>query len=387
MKIIGPSQISDFKCIGAKCEDTCCAGWYIGIDEKTYKKYKKVKNPTMKKRLDKELVAKDTSEEHAAKVKLKNNRCAFLSKEGWCDIYTCLGESYLSETCTLFPRTFNEVGEEIAYSIALSCPEAARMVLLNREGFKVENLQLELKNYKISASLKLSEKKPQKWQDYLKVLQGTLIGLLQNENRPVLQRLEDVEDFLLKLDAISRKQNLKEVEQLIKAYRSLESLPQAYTHPLKQKWENERFQLLLDFKTLREKKKWPSPFYETYYGEMLKNLDLEENDNLEKLKVLYGEGEKAYLVPFLEAKGYILTNYFSNYIFERLVPLDGENVLESFIKFKLYKELVLAHLIGFGIGKDLEENKVVSFIQAFSKVFDHNEIYMYKLLKLQKTKK
>ena len=385
MKVIGASQIPDFKCIGGKCEDTCCAGWYIGIDEKTYKKYKKVKDPVMKKRLDKELVAKNTSEEHAAKVKLKNNRCAFLSKEGLCDIYTCLGESYLSETCTLFPRTFNKIGEEIAYSIALSCPEAARMILLNKEGYKVEDLPIIFKDYKISASLHLNQKKPQKWQDYLMAIQKVLIALIQNKHKGIIACIEDVEDFLLKLSTISHKQNLKEIQSLINVYSHLEQLPASSKHPFKQKWEAEQFNLLLDLKALRAEKKWPSAAYEAYYEEMISALNLQEKEDSNQFKTLWLQRKEKYLMPFLEEKPYILSNYFANYIFERLVPLDGGDILESLTKFEIYKQLILAHLIGFG--ESLDANKVVNFIQAFSKVFDHNEIYMYKLLKSQKNKK
>ena len=104
-KMTVPSYIKDFKCIAGACEETCCAGWYIAIDETTYKKYKKVKHPEMKKRFEKELVVKKgSSPECMAKIKLKNNRCAFLAKDNLCDIYKNLGEQYLSETCTMYPR-------------------------------------------------------------------------------------------------------------------------------------------------------------------------------------------------------------------------------------------------------------------------------------------
>ena len=43
MKVLKPFYYDDFKCIANKCIDSCCIGWQINIDEKTYKKYKKVK--------------------------------------------------------------------------------------------------------------------------------------------------------------------------------------------------------------------------------------------------------------------------------------------------------------------------------------------------------
>ncbi len=36
MKIRVPKYLNKFKCIADKCEDTCCAGWEIVIDEETY---------------------------------------------------------------------------------------------------------------------------------------------------------------------------------------------------------------------------------------------------------------------------------------------------------------------------------------------------------------
>lgn len=386
-KVIGPGQIKDFKCIGAACEDTCCAGWYIGIDEATFKKYKKVKDPAMKKRFDKELVAKGASVEHAAKIKLKNNRCAFLSKEGWCDIFAKLGESYLSETCTLFPRTFNEVGEHVEYSIALSCPEAARMILLNEEGFKLEAVEAP-NHYKVSGKLPINEKKPQKWQDYLLEIRSTLMGLIQNRNKSFFARFSDVEDFLLKLDHLSRKQSIKEIQSLLSAYRHLDKLPASLNHPFKDKWKNRALELVIDLKMLHSEKKWPSAFYENSYNELLKGLNLVEKDDLKAARVCFEKGEKQYLEPFMMTNGYILENYFANYIFERLVPLDGENVLESLTKLEIYKNLIIVHLMAMGnIKKKIDPEEAVAFIQAFSKVFDHNEIYMYKLLKLEKASK
>ena len=39
MKIKKPNYFKDFNCIADKCEDTCCAGWGIVIDDKSYEKY------------------------------------------------------------------------------------------------------------------------------------------------------------------------------------------------------------------------------------------------------------------------------------------------------------------------------------------------------------
>ena len=43
MKEYIPDYYKDFQCIADKCKDSCCIGWEIMIDSKSYKKYHNVK--------------------------------------------------------------------------------------------------------------------------------------------------------------------------------------------------------------------------------------------------------------------------------------------------------------------------------------------------------
>ena len=43
MEITRPDYYKEFSCIAGACPDTCCAGWQIVIDDKSLKKYKRVK--------------------------------------------------------------------------------------------------------------------------------------------------------------------------------------------------------------------------------------------------------------------------------------------------------------------------------------------------------
>lgn len=382
-KTLAPTYMQEFKCIGAACEDTCCAGWYIAVDEATYKKYKKVKEPVMKKRLDKELVVKRSAlgEDHVAKIKLKNNRCAFLSKEGWCDIYSTLGEAYLSKTCTLYPRTINKVNETLEYSLALSCPEAARQVLLNKEPMTFEPL-IHLGSVRtISGEIRVNNKKPQKWQDYFEGLRDFIITLLQDRKRTLDQRFQLLENFMYALEKSSKGKVVHKIPLIIKEYQGkYKTLPEvkgqgAHTPP--------SMSLVLHLKSLREEKKWPSVRYEECYEEMLQGIGLEAGNDLKMAIKQYETGYKLYYQPFIEKKGHLLENYFVNYVFERGMPLDGETPLESFKKMKLYAQLIKVHLVGMAnIRKGLDEEVAIKLIQSFTKTFDHNELYLNKLMKL-----
>ena len=126
MKIRVPEYFKDFKCIASKCEDTCCAGRGIVIDDVTYDRYKNVQGK-FGERLRSEIV-------HEAGENifvLKGNNCPFLNKEKTCDIYINIGEENLCYTCQQYPRYTEEFGSLREIGISLSCPEAARIMLNN----------------------------------------------------------------------------------------------------------------------------------------------------------------------------------------------------------------------------------------------------------------
>lgn len=126
MKIRVPEYFKDFKRIASKCEDTCCAGWGIVIDDVTYDRYKNVQGK-FGERLRSEIV-------HEAGENifvLKGNNCPFLNKEKTCDIYINIGEENLCYTCQQYPRYTEEFGSLREIGISLSCPEAARIMLNN----------------------------------------------------------------------------------------------------------------------------------------------------------------------------------------------------------------------------------------------------------------
>ena len=117
-----PHYYRKFQCIASECEDTCCAGWEIMIDDKALEKYKKAKGP-IGNRLKNSINWKEGS------FLQYHHRCAFLNDENLCDLYTEMGPDSLCRTCRMYPRHVEEFEGSREYSLCLSCMEAAKIIL------------------------------------------------------------------------------------------------------------------------------------------------------------------------------------------------------------------------------------------------------------------
>lgn len=135
-----PDYYEKFSCIAGACEDTCCAGWEIDIDDKSYEYYKTVGGAfgeMLRQNIKKyENDEEDAYESHGFILK-EGRRCPFLNENQLCVIYQELGEQALCDVCTDTPRDFLEYGGARELALSASCPEAGRLIYRNKEKMKV----------------------------------------------------------------------------------------------------------------------------------------------------------------------------------------------------------------------------------------------------------
>ena len=124
MKIRTPEYYKDFKCIAGACTDTCCAGWDVDVDEKSYDYYKTVAG-SFGQRLQSVMVPEEGG---GCTFTLQNGRCPFLNDKNLCDLFIALGEDKLCDTCAEFPRFINEYGSEREIGLAPSCKTAGELM-------------------------------------------------------------------------------------------------------------------------------------------------------------------------------------------------------------------------------------------------------------------
>ena len=114
--IYWPDYYKEFRCKAGKCLHTCCAGWLVGIDEKSLERFEK--EPDIKNRIS-----------DSCFIMGKDGRCPFLRDDNLCDMILKHGEDYLCDICREHPRFYNSFDDHMEAGIGLVCEEACRLVL------------------------------------------------------------------------------------------------------------------------------------------------------------------------------------------------------------------------------------------------------------------
>ena len=129
-----------FRCIGSACEDTCCRIWNVPIDQATYEKYGTLPAGPLRELIEASVLLSppgaygsraSTSATFATIRMSESNQCPMLSADRLCRIQQECGEQFLSVTCATYPRIIQSIAGIEETALALSCPEAARLVLLD----------------------------------------------------------------------------------------------------------------------------------------------------------------------------------------------------------------------------------------------------------------
>ncbi len=205
MRYIKPDYYEDFTCVADKCPDTCCAGWQIVIDEDSLEQYGEVPGA-----FGKRLVNSIDWQEGC--FYQYNRRCAFLNEDNLCDLYTELGAEALCNTCRNYPRHTEEYEGLRELSLSLSCPIAAKMILLQEkfpefveyEDDKEEELAEEFEDFDILMFTQLEDARTA----VLKHLKETK-GSLEDKMDCYLQLAKDMQDCIdrgeyFEVDAVVR---------------------------------------------------------------------------------------------------------------------------------------------------------------------------------------
>lgn len=206
MRYIRPHYFDDFECIADKCPATCCAGWQIMIDDESLDKYEKVPG-AFGERLRNSI---DWSEGCFYQY---GRRCAFLDENDLCDIYKELGPEGFCKTCRMYPRHEEEYEGLREFSLSLSCPEAARIILECKEPVRflesfTEEEDEEFDDMDILLFTQLEETRE------------LIFGILQDRPRGLSERKQAVLAAVWEIQAALDEGEYFKVDEIIDTYQS-----------------------------------------------------------------------------------------------------------------------------------------------------------------------
>lgn len=135
--------VTRFRCIGPDCEDTCCQGWRVPVDEEHFVK--------LRSRMSQQRATRDefkngherNREEgrsgwNHAWIRLgRDGACPYLTGTRMCSVQERFGAEYLGDTCAVYPRTMASAGARSEVWGSFSCPEMARLGLLADDAMEI----------------------------------------------------------------------------------------------------------------------------------------------------------------------------------------------------------------------------------------------------------
>lgn len=376
-----PEYFNEFKCIGSTCGDTCCAGWTVDIDKKTYKTYQKLNDPKMATTL-KNCVKRNRKGNHDANyafIKLdENNNCPLLLKNGLCSIHQQLGENHLSNICATYPRTTKKVGTIIEKSLTLSCPEAAKLVLLNESGIGFIESE-ESENIRTSITNEIDLQQNLNFWD----IRIFTIQLLQNRQHSIEIRLIILGLFIQKIQLLSPLELQQQIHHITDDYLSRLNNDE-YIASLQNIEGNLTFQINLAREVIRFRlsKGGASEKYLSILRQLLIGLELDETEevNIENAVNKYKDTYKNIYLPFMNQHEYMLENYIVNHIFKNLFPYDYPTLFDSYVILIVHFSLLKIHLMGMAANQSqLTTEMVIECVQQFAKNIEHTSVFLQDL--------
>ena len=384
-KIRKPLCFNEFECIGGSCEDNCCIGWDVEIDKTTYQRYQTVPDKDLSQ-LFRDCIYKnpdsyDSNIDYALVELTKNNRCSFLNEKNLCKIQAKLGHDYLSNVCATYPRYSNEINGVVEYSLNVSCPEAARLILTNRHGLSFIHEEKKISSkIIINCAVNTDENGGNLLLKHFIELREFTVSILQNRDYKLWERILILGYVYNDLQEVADGTSVVPVKKMIDVFnKKIKSGD--WKAELSSPGADNSLQCKL-IKEITEKQNHlnviDSENYRDLLEECARGLGITSRTDSEADGKAYQKSFDQYYKPFMSTHDYLLENYLVNYVFGGLFPAaESTEPFEAYMMLVIRYALIKYNLIGIGaFRKGLTEKDCIRFIQVFSKAIEHHHTYL-----------
>lgn len=310
-----------FRCTADQCTFSCCQQWGISIDEKTYEKWQGLKVEAMEQGNHKlpEITLCDCLEKddvgHAIAFN-QDKMCPLLDGNKLCRVVVQLGEEFLSETCTTFPRQINQFDDRDEYSFDFGCPVVVD--LINENPGTIEFCE---------------EGESVTTHSLLYVVREMILTTIGDDGYSLPERI--MVTFYSLLELLDEKNLTEEIVNCYKNKKYLKSIAHEIRkmefNPIKSFWE--RNELFSDIIQLYRKQK--------LYVDYLDDISL----LAEKLKVDYSEATLLEKSELFEEKYVAYQNLLKNYLMAEIFASCLEADMELKDMVMVFEWIVLEYSV------------------------------------------
>lgn len=373
-----------FACIGGQCEDTCCAGWTVPVDKPAMAGFSQLPAGPLKSEIQAAIERSEPPSPHFAVIRMNaEHRCPLQTSSGLCKVHAELGERALPEICRQYPRYLQMMNGRQEIALALSCPEAVRLVLFTPDLLGPEGAKpVGRGGPSLSASQPLHV-----WADQIRAL---VLWLVAGKLRyPLWQRLFMIRLLCHRLDHLretgaehTTPALLAEIEQSIVsgALRpALDQLPASTEAQL---------DIVLQLAGLMLQHSNLPPRFLECVNAFTSGLGNGPQATLASLAAGYETARERWFEPFLARHPQMLENWLVNAILRHRFPFGWQSkeehapttAVQEFDGLAANFALMRGMLIGVaGFHREaFSESHVVHTVQAASKHFEHHPEFLPK---------
>jgi lysine-N-methylase len=380
-----PAYADRFECIGSACEDTCCAAWTVPVDRATWDKYQALPESPLRVLIHASVTRVDESAEPLADGKThlfakitmnEANHCPILTTDGLCRIQAELGADLLSHTCATYPRVVLAVGAVRETALTLSCPEAARLVLLSPDLLAPEQPVPE-------PPAAAGDAAPAGFWPIRRVV----LHLVRNRAYPLWQRLFLLDLLCRRLDSIAKGELDGDVPSFLAGFEAtvasgslraaMDNLPADRSAQL---------DVVLRLAGMMLQKSIVKPRFVACVQAFTAGIGNGPGATLESLTAHYSFAHDRHFAPFFARHPHILENFLVNAIVRRQFPFGREGMQAGATVDRTHEFALLAAqfvlMRGLLIGvagfhaEAFSAGHVVDTVQAATKHFEHHPEFL-----------
>jgi lysine-N-methylase len=387
--LLAPHYADSFRCIASDCEESCCQGWGMYVDKATYKKYRAT--PALRRAAAEHIELNAGARDNFTYARMKftaENRCPFLAADKLCNIQKQHGDEFLPKTCSRYPRALVRFEGSMQKALYLSCPEAARLVLMSAPLLPAQDAPRYEFPLEQSQNLALSSSA------LAPPLRSLALDLLQDRTYPLWQRLFLLGTICRRVHELTAAQQTTQIPQLLAQYATiaregglrshLDSIP-ARPGP--------QLDAVLKLIQRRYQADPPEQAFVTCVGDLLHAISQSQQSPGPDPAARFHQAYLRYYKPFEQANPCFMENYLLNYIFRtgfpfvditdqrRIDPLTGHLLLA------LHYRLLHSLLIGAAArhGEAFSMAHAVHVVPTFARAVEHNLKFADELMSLARS--